>query len=1218
MAFTFTPYYFNWNNNNRFFCVSSDGKYWFFLGFLGSNCVRIITNDDTQTSLSLNSSLFLGASLIVPDGSGNTYLSASTDASVWNWYKVDSSGSMTPYTGTLAPGQGHAQRCAVNGLNVYYSYGTSLRRFSMSTKTTTVITANNGVDGEIAYDPVNARILMVNIGAGTGVLVDESTGNVLHSFTGLPVRYGTSANAQSSRVAYEPITKRFYIATDGGFNGTAVSALVSIDPLTYTVTDRSSIVSSITDLGDIEADGVGGLWISKYSTSASTVTVYRYINGILDSYSCSEYASGHDWTSSTGGETMKTLYDSVHNCMVVGAGNGCAISNAYPVPYPTVTAKPTTISGTSNIISVDGNVVNQGDSAVTEYGLCWKATDPPTISDAHSSFGSGSGSFTAAIDGQSVGLTEWSAYSFRAYATNSYGTSYSSTVKLYWGLPQTYPYNYTPIDLGYKAFETTSSHVANPTQGIVSGGQDGGMVGMGGGSVNFDAIPPNTGNSDFYGISDVTWAGQPTISAPIVGTKDFTFNTIFSIKKSVDTFSTINSCTVASLSGDAYSFAYRLAAVAGYNSEALGSYVWLPSGTTTTPTFFDFLNSNILFIGSRGGWANISPYNYSLFGNPVTNAIIFALVKTNVPSNITNVSASITGDSISDPFSSIENGFCWSSINSKPTLNDSSMITGGSLTGTITGLSAGVTHYVRSYIKVVNNLSQTIIAYGNAVSFATDNLLPIIDSTELINSDSIKVNCTITNQGTNTIQNRGICWSTNHNPTIADSKLDGSTGSGDYNYTATNLLADTRYYFRAYGQMTYGATTITWYSAETYEDTSIAVLDKIYHILGTNVLADCSITNLLGNSSIIQRGVCWSSVNTIPTISDSVTNDGTDIGNYTSNPSGLTILTHYYLRSYVTTTGGTSYSAEIGEFMTYISVPTVTTGMITGIGATSAIGSGSVLAEGDSPVSDSGLCWSPSGTPTISDGAVSLSSGLGSFTGTISSLFTGTKYYVRAYAANTYGVGYGGVSTFITTQPVRTNKILRRVLQNLKDTGQHEHKIDDDLIDRLNIIQDELCRDYFALKSVETLSLVAGQTVYTVDPTIYKIKQIYTPSGWREGVEIIHDSVRWNELLQRPHTYGHTVAYLWNGVLTLSKAPSVSIDTTMDCYMLPSTPILVNTDPELETKWDVALELGVTQIYDASYKPEYVEKASMQGNQDIKESIQGTQLIDYAERNIWE
>ena len=68
---------------------------------------------------------------------------------------------------------------------------------------------------------------------------------------------------------------------------------------------------------------------------------------------------------------------------------------------------------------------------------------------------------------------------------------------------------------------------------------------------------------------------------------------------------------------------------------------------------------------------------------------------------------------------------------------------------------------------------------------------------------------------------------------------------------------------------------------------------------GGNITAD-------GGTAISARGVCWSTGAT-PTISDNKTTDGTGTGSFTSNLTGLSANTVYYVRAYATNSAGTAY-----------------------------------------------------------------------------------------------------------------------------------------------------------------------------------------------------------------------------------------------------------------------------------------------------------------------
>lgn len=92
---------------------------------------------------------------------------------------------------------------------------------------------------------------------------------------------------------------------------------------------------------------------------------------------------------------------------------------------PTVTTQDVT-DITSTTATGNGNITDLGSSSPTAYGVCWNTTGTPTTDDSKVDKGAASatGAFTASMTGLSPNIT----YYVRAFATNSYGTSYGSEV----------------------------------------------------------------------------------------------------------------------------------------------------------------------------------------------------------------------------------------------------------------------------------------------------------------------------------------------------------------------------------------------------------------------------------------------------------------------------------------------------------------------------------------------------------------------------------------------------------------------------------------------------------------------------------------------------------------------------------------------------------------------------------------------------------------------
>lgn len=98
-------------------------------------------------------------------------------------------------------------------------------------------------------------------------------------------------------------------------------------------------------------------------------------------------------------------------------------------------------------------------------------------------------------------------------------------------------------------------------------------------------------------------------------------------------------------------------------------------------------------------------------------------------------------------------------------------------------------------------------------------------------------------------------------------------------------------------------------------------------------------------------------------------------------------------------------------------VPVVVTGNSSNITPTSVDFTGNITSDGGSFVTKRGFCWSYTNqNPTIVNDKIVFGSGAGSFSGTITGLNNQTLYYIRAYAANNNGTGYGSTLA-VTTIP---------------------------------------------------------------------------------------------------------------------------------------------------------------------------------------------------------
>jgi uncharacterized protein (TIGR02145 family) len=174
-----------------------------------------------------------------------------------------------------------------------------------------------------------------------------------------------------------------------------------------------------------------------------------------------------------------------------------------------------------------------------------------------------------------------------------------------------------------------------------------------------------------------------------------------------------------------------------------------------------------------------------------------------------------------------------------------------------------------------------------------------------------------------------------------------------------------------------------------------------------------------GGATVTSRGICWST-GTTPTIADSKTSDGEGAGSFSSNITGLSAGTIYYVRAYATNRVGTAYGMAV-SFTTLGQSPVPTVATPTNINTTSATLIGSVNANYLSTevtfeyglTTSYGIAITPTQSPVTGNTNTTVSSN-------ITSLLAGTIYHFRLKAVNSLGTTYSDDITFKTLGQVPT------------------------------------------------------------------------------------------------------------------------------------------------------------------------------------------------------
>jgi uncharacterized protein (TIGR02145 family) len=167
----------------------------------------------------------------------------------------------------------------------------------------------------------------------------------------------------------------------------------------------------------------------------------------------------------------------------------------------------------------------------------------------------------------------------------------------------------------------------------------------------------------------------------------------------------------------------------------------------------------------------------------------------------------------------------------------------------------------------------------------------------------------VTSDGGASVTARGACWSTSNTPTVSDNRTIDGTGTGNFTSTLANLVADNTYYVRAYATNSAGtgygnalSFITTSVNLPMLTTSSVTAITQTTAVCGGSISSD-------GGSDVTQRGVCWSTSQN-PTLTDNHTNDGSGIGVFASNLTGLSVNTNYYVRVYAINNIGTAYGNQ--------------------------------------------------------------------------------------------------------------------------------------------------------------------------------------------------------------------------------------------------------------------------------------------------------------------
>ncbi len=218
--------------------------------------------------------------------------------------------------------------------------------------------------------------------------------------------WNTLTNFVSSQSEYVCDTNTTYIAKaladSTGWNNSTIACAVGYNQGENNATGFGMLPAGTYNNGYYHCGNHAYFWSA--TQNSNTNTIYLYMRS-YDTY-VHHPVNGNKYN----GYSVRCLRDET------GGGEST-------VTLPVVSTNA--VSGiTATSATCAGNVTADGGANVTARGVCWSTSPNPTVSDSHTTDGSGTGSFSSSITGLLANTT----YYVRAYATNSVGTAYGAEV----------------------------------------------------------------------------------------------------------------------------------------------------------------------------------------------------------------------------------------------------------------------------------------------------------------------------------------------------------------------------------------------------------------------------------------------------------------------------------------------------------------------------------------------------------------------------------------------------------------------------------------------------------------------------------------------------------------------------------------------------------------------------------------------------------------------
>lgn len=277
----------------------------------------------------------------------------------------------------------------------------------------------------------------------------------------------------------------------------------------------------------------------------------------------------------------------------------------------------------------------------------------------------------------------------------------------------------------------------------------------------------------------------------------------------------------------------------------------------------------------------------------------------------------------------------------------------------------------------------------------------------------------VTDDGKALVISRGLVWSKNQQPTLENNNgfAECGTGLGLFTYEMTGLIGNTTYYVRSFASNKAGTSYGNQQDFKTLLVEKPSVTTKAAKDVTTTTAIIGGDVSVDGGSPVTERGIYWSTSQSPETTGTKV-QVGTGNGDFFYQLTSLSINTVYFIKAYAKNIKGEALGEQV-SFTTLPLFPIVSTTEPLVVATFFSIVGGNATYDGGGTISERGIYWGKSPSPELTGTKVISGTGLGTFTAQLSNLAENTTYYIKAFAKNAGGIGYGDQLTLLTNSTIK-------------------------------------------------------------------------------------------------------------------------------------------------------------------------------------------------------